>query len=283
VGATEWALLSALFGGGGVVLQQKGTMAAPPAASDVRGFVAGILRSPAWIAGGVCQAGCWACQGLALARGPLFLVQPICSLQIVLALPLGVAITHQVVRRSDWLASGLVVVGLTVFLLVGHPSTGRVEAPAAVWVAATLCVAALALAAWIPASTRSPALGAALLGAAGGVVYGYQAAVMKAFVAVAPGGLHAIVTSWSTYALVLSSLVGFWLVQSALQLGALAPANASANAACPIAAVLLGRFVFLETPSRTAGGKIVSVASLVAMLAGIAWLARGESQPRRSA
>jgi hypothetical protein len=54
-------------------------------------------------------------------------------------------------------------------------------------------------------------------------------------------------------------------------------ASALTNAVCPITSVVLGRVVFLETPQRTTGGKIVPVVSLGLLLAGLGLLARGQA------
>jgi len=277
MGATGWALVSAFFGGLGVVLQQKGTLEAPPAGDDSAGFVAAILRKPVWLAGGACQFGCWACQGIALTKGPLALVQPVISLQIVIALPLGVAITNQVVGRREWLGAILVVAGVAVFVAAANTSTGRESAPANVWLAVSGIVVALTALAAVVGSRRRPATKAALYGAAAGILFGYQAAVMNVFVSVAPDGLGPILASWSTYALIVSALGGFYLLQTALQVGALAPAIATSNAAAPITSVVLGRVVFLENPQRTTGGKLVSAASAALLLVGLVLLARGEA------
>lgn len=275
MGATGWALLSAFFAGLGVVLQQKGTMEAPDAGSAR--FVAAILKKPVWLAGGACQLGCWVCQGIALTKGPLSLVQPIISLQIVIALPLGVAITNQRVGRREWLGAALVVSAITVFVAATNPSTGRSTAPANVWLVASGVVVALTALAAIVGSRSRPAMRAAFFGVAAGMLFGYQAAVMNVFVGVVPGGVDAILSSWSTYVLIVSALGGFYFMQSALQVGVLAPAIATSNAACPITSVVLGRVVFLETPQRTTGGKIASVVSVVLLLVGLALLARGEA------
>jgi len=279
MGATGWALASAFFGGLGVVLQQKGTMQAPEAGSG--GFVASIVRSPVWLAGGACQFGCWACQGLALAKGPLALVQPLISLQIVNALPLGVAITSQHVGRREWLGAAFVVAGVTAFVAATNPAAGRETAPSNTWLVASGVVASLAAAAAIVGSRRLPAMKAAFFGATAGMLFGYQAAVMKMFVAVAPNGVHAILSSWSTYALIVSALGGFYFLQTALQIGVLAPAIATSNAACPITSVVLGRVIFLETPQRTTGGKVVSAVSAALLLAGLVLFASREEAPSR--
>jgi drug/metabolite transporter (DMT)-like permease len=275
VGATGWALLSAFFGGLGVVLQQKGAMEAPAAASG--GFVAAIVRKPVWLAGGACQLGCWVCQGIALTKGPLSLVQPLIALQIVIALPLGVAITDQRVGRREWLGAVFVVVGITVFVGATNSASGRSSAPASVWLVVSAVIAALTAVAAIVGSRRRPATKAALFGAAAGVLFGFQAAVMNVFVGVVPDGIHAILSSWSTYALIVSALGGFYFLQTALQVGVLAPAIATSNAACPITSVVLGRVIFLETPQRTTAGKIVSIASAASLLVGLVLLARGEA------
>jgi len=275
MGAIGWALVSAFFGGLGVVLQQKGAMEAPPASSA--GFVGSILRKPVWLAGGACQVGCWVAQGIALTKGPLSVVQPVAALQIVIALPLGVAITNQVVGRREWLGATLVVIGISAFVIATNPATGRNTAPSDVWIEATAAVAAITAFAAILGARRRPATKAAFYGTASGVLFGFQAAVMNVFVDVVPDGLHAILTSWSTYGLIVSALGGFYLLQTALQIGALAPAIATSNAACPITSVVLGRVIFLEHPQRTTGGKIVSAVSAVLLIVGLVLLARGEA------
>jgi drug/metabolite transporter (DMT)-like permease len=275
MGAIGWALLSAFFGGLGIVLQQRGAMEAPPAGSA--GFVRSILRKPVWLAGAACQLGCWAAQGAALARGPLSEVQPVCSLQIVIALPLGVLLTHQRIGRREYLGAALVVVGVGVFVGATNPAEGRSNAPAGVWLVATGAIAALTVACAVTGARRRPAARAALFGTAAGVLYGYQAAAMNVFVGIIPDGIGAILRSASTYELVLSALGGFYLLQTALQAGALAPAIATANAACPVTSVVLGRVIFLETPQRTLGGKVASAVSALLLVVGLVLLARGEA------
>ena len=275
MGAAEWAVLSAAFCAIGIVLQQKGAMAAPPAGS--KGFIGALIKKPVWLAGLGGQILAWVTQALALDKGELIVVQPILSLQVVFALPLGIWLTHQDVGKREWLGAVVVIVGLAVFLTVSNPTEGRSVVPALVWAVATaiivVVVGALALVGW----HRRPAERAAMLGVAAGVLFGFQAAAMKSFDTVVPGGLSAMATSWSSYAMLLSAIGGFYLVQTSLQTGALAPSIAASNAANPLASALLGRTVFLETPQRTTGGRIASIASLGLLVLGIIWLARGEA------
>jgi drug/metabolite transporter (DMT)-like permease len=195
-------------------------------------------------------------------------------LQIVIALPLGMAITSQHVTRRAWIGAVFVVVGVGLFLAATHPGDGRSTAPGGVWLAATGLLAALIALAAIIGARRRPAARAAFFGAAAGLFFGYQAAVMKTFVDVVPGGLGAILSSWTTYALIASALGGFYFLQSALQIGVLAPAIASSNATSPITSVALGRVIFLETTQRSNGGRILSAVSAGLLLAGVIVLAR---------
>ena len=269
------ALLGAAFFALGTVLQQRGAMAAPPASSA--GFVRAILTKPVWVAGGLLQIAGWIAQAVALKDGQLLLVQPIISAQVVIALPLGVLITHQRVGRREWLGALALLVGLTCFLALSNPSSGRASAPTETWVLAGLVVVAMGVALAFIGSRREPALKAALFGTAGGVLFAFQASATKVFVDVVDGGVGAILSSWSTYVLVACAVIGFYFVQVSLQAGILAPAVASTNAANPVASGILGRFIFQEIPSRTPGGKLLSFGSLALMLAGL--LAVSRSKP----
>src|SRR5262249_11021819 len=153
----------------------------------------------------------------------------------------------------------------------------RTTVPTAVWIASALGTAALVAMVALVGWRRPPTEKAALFGIAAGILFGFQAAAMKAFDTVVPGGLSAMVRSWSSYAMLFSALGGFYLMQTSLQAGALAPSIASSNAATPATTTVLGRVMYLETPQRTAGGKVASLLALAALVVGLIWLARGQA------
>jgi drug/metabolite transporter (DMT)-like permease len=275
MGAAGWAFITAAVFALGTVLQQKGAMEAPPA--NTGGFIGALVSKPVWLAGGACQVLGFVTQALALDKGKLFLVQPIVSLQVVFALPLGIWITNQRVGRREWLGAVAVIVALGVFLGVSKPAAGRITVPTGAWIAGvvlvTVLVAAIALLGW----HRPPAQKAALFGTAAGILFGFEAAAMKTFDTAVSGGLPDVLTSWSSYALLFSAAGGFYFMQVALQAGALAPAIASSNAANPIASAALARTMYLEVPQRTAGGKVASLVALAVLVIGLIWLARGQA------
>ena len=280
MGAAGWAFISAAVFALGTVLQQKGAIEAPPA--NTGGFIGGLVSKPVWLAGGAAQVLGFVTQAIALDKGELFLVQPIISLQVVIALPLGIWLTSQHVGKREWLGAIAVIVALGVFLGVSNPAAGRDTVPTGVWIAAVVVVAVLVTAVVLFDWHRPPAEKAALFGATAGILFGFEAAAMKTFDTALSQGFTALLTSWASYALLFSASGGFYLMQVALQAGALAPAIASSNAANPIASAALARTMYLETPQRTAGGKVASLLSLAVLVVGLVWLARGESPPSRA-
>jgi uncharacterized membrane protein len=263
------ALVAALSFAAGTVLQQRGTMLA--SASDAR-FLVQILREPVWLIGALLQGLGWILQAAALDRGTLMLVQTLTTFSLVLALPLGAKLTAQRIGRQEVFGAILVVIGASVFLAVGTPS-GQATTPEAVewWTAAigaTVLVAGLAAL----GRRRPGAARAALFGTAAGIAYALQAAVTKVFVGELGGGVLALVTTWTSYALLATALVGFVLQQSALKTGVLAPAMGSSNAATLVFSVVFGLRIFDETIASD-GRAALAYAGLVLAVAGVVMLA----------
>ena len=121
--AVALALLAAVSFAAGTVLQQRGTLQAPAGADDAR-FLVQILHEEVWLAGGMLQIGGWILQAAALDRGPLVVVQALCTLSLVIALPLGARLTNQHVGTRDVLAAVAVLTGIVVFLSAGAPTGG---------------------------------------------------------------------------------------------------------------------------------------------------------------
>jgi drug/metabolite transporter (DMT)-like permease len=179
------ALLAAVCFAFGTVLQQKGALQTPAGGEDPR-FLLQILRRPVWIAGGLLQGGGWVLQAAALDRGSLVVVQSICTLSLVFALPLGMRITHQHVGRREVGGAAAVVVGIVLFIAVAQSSAGTTTPSAAEWwIAGILMTSAIGILmglGWSGTAGRQ----ALLFGLAAGCAFAFQAAVTKVFV----GQLH---------------------------------------------------------------------------------------------
>ena len=272
------AVLAAVAFALGTVLQQRGTLQTKAAEGDPR-FLAEIVREPVWLAGGGLQAVGWILQAAALDRGSLVVVQSLCTLSLVFALPLGAALTDQHVGRRSIVGAGATVVGLVLFVAVGQPQGGTTNPSATAWWIAGLVIAAVMVVLATSARRRTGATAAALAATAAGFGFAFQAAVTKVFVTQLGNGVIGLLGSWTTYALIVSALAGFALQQSALKTGFLAPAMAASNAATLAVSVVLGITVFQESMSAGGGRLIPAVAGLGVALVGVLTLAAPSPQP----
>jgi len=273
--AQALALLAALAFAFGSVLQQKGTLEAPSGGDDPR-FLVQILRRPVWLAGGGCQIAGWVLQAIALDTGSLIVVQSLTAMSLVMALPLGARITHQVIDRRVWLGAGAMVAGIILFLAVGSPQGGTNSPPSSAWW--TACLSSLVIVGVLAnmGRKRQGAQRALLFGAAAGVGFALQAAVTKVFDTVVGQGAQAVFSSWTIYVLIVSALAGFVLQQSALKTGVLAPAMASSNAVTLLGSVVFGITIFGEVLSSGGGALAPALIGLGAALLGIVLLSQAK-------
>jgi drug/metabolite transporter (DMT)-like permease len=275
---TTLALAAALCFALGNVLQQRGTLDTEAGGDDPR-FLVQILRKPVWLAGGAAQGLGWILQAVALDRGPLALVQSLTTLSLVLALPLGARFTGQKITRPVVLSALVVTAGIIVFVAVGAPSEGSSTPSAAVALFSILATLALVAMFAVLARRRQGGQRAALLGAAAGFAFGLQAAATKVFVTLVGHGLVGLLTSWSSYVLIVSAVLGFAFQQGGLKTGVLAPAIASSNAVTLLVSVTLGVIVFGEMLGTSTGTRVVAWLGLAAALVGVGRLAATAEPP----
>src|SRR6478752_4934382 len=141
--AVTLALLAAVVFGVGTVLQQKGTLGTSAGLTDPR-FYVHILKQPIWLLGIACSGLAALLQLAALNKGPLVVVQPVLTLSLVVALPVGHWLTGQALGRRELGGAAAVVVGIVVFLVLGQPDGGIDDPAIASWVVggtATMLVA----------------------------------------------------------------------------------------------------------------------------------------------
>src|SRR4051794_21493056 len=220
------ALVAALLFALGTVLQQKAGLD-DPADTDAPGGTSGLLlqmaRRPVWLAGIAADALGFAAQAVALTIGRLAVVQPLLVSSVVFALPLGVRLTGQTVRRADVIAALVVAAALAAFLIVADPSGGRDDAPLREWMIA--CGACVGAAAALMVVARGGPAGrrAAVIGAAAGILFGLTAALTKSVGDQFSESVLSIFTHWHLYGLIAVGYVALTLSQLSLQTGVLAP------------------------------------------------------------
>jgi drug/metabolite transporter (DMT)-like permease len=269
--AILFALAASVMTATSSVCQRLGARDAQPTGFDVW-LVFRLARRPIWLAGIASMILGFAFQVTALRFGPLALVQPILALELLFVFGYMAVLGSRGVRRRDWLAAASMSAGLGLFLFAASPSGGRGYAPRASWVLAGLATVAVVLAALVLASRlrgRSVASGshrAAILGAATGVCWGFVAAVIKEFSSQLSGGLSAVFSSWPVYVLIAVGAASLLLASHALAAGPLAASQPGFTILDPLAATLLGMFLFgehVQAGSWDLGLEAVALALLV--------------------
>jgi drug/metabolite transporter (DMT)-like permease len=211
-----------------------------------------LARHPIWLAGIASMILGFVFQLTALHYGALALVQPILALELLFVFGYMAVLGSRTVKRRDWLAAAAMCAGLGLFLFAAAPSGGRQYAPGYLWWIAglaTLGVVLAGLALAFGLRGKSPASGshrAAILGAVTGISWGFVAAVIKEFSSHLSGGAAAIFSNWSVYVLLGAGAASLLLASHALAAGPLAASQPGFTILDPLAASLLGMFLFGE-------------------------------------
>ncbi|MBH1938224.1 DMT family transporter [Streptomyces sp. AV19] len=249
------------------------------AATDDDGGWYGPLRSTPWW-GAVALTGLGAgLHVLALAWGPLSLVQPMGALTIVFALPMAALVAHRPVgaagRRGALLATG----GLAGLLaLTGPPRTESLavgERP--VLAGAVLAGAALLMLAGRRA--RRPVVRGVALATAAGVAFGMASVFTKAAAEdLAHGRTGALVPTLGVIAVLASA--GMLLSQSSYRGAGLAAPLATVTVVNPVVAAVAGVAVLGEDfRYGVVGGALAGLAGVVAGVGVVLLTFRGVSVP----
>lgn len=287
--AVPLAIAASLCTATSSVCQRLGASNTPADGFDLR-LVFRLARRPVWLAGVASMILGFAFQVTALRFGALALVQPILAVELLFVFGYMAALGSRQVRPRDWLAALAMSAGLGSFLLAASPAGGRLHAPGPSWWLAGLAslgVVLLGLAAAFGLGRRlavSASRRAAVLGAATGVAWGFVAAVIKEFSSHLGAGIGAIFSNWSVYVLIGAGAASLLLASHALASGPLASSQPGFTIADPLAASLLGIFLFGEHIQAATLDLAAEGAGLALILTGTSALSHsqlihGENRP----
>jgi drug/metabolite transporter (DMT)-like permease len=233
-----------------------------------------LARNPRWLAASALSAVSFAIQGLALAFGPLTLVQPLAATDVLFALPM-IAVVHRYrLTRTDWTAAAAVAGGIALFLTLSPPGSGIGTPAITAWVSVMLTVAVIAAAAVLAAvRTRGPAR-VIILAAAAAVTYGVLDALTKSWVDQLARHGGAALLRWEPWAILAAGVLGAYLTQSSFQAGALSVSLPVIDTVEPASAVLIGATVFSEPLAASPVHLALQLAGGAVAAGGIAALSR---------
>ncbi|WNZ08082.1 DMT family transporter [Streptomyces sp. 11x1] len=230
------------------VLQQRSASTRPPEEALSWRLLSHLLRQPMWLSGIGLAIVAYGFQSLALAFGPLSLVQPLIVCELVFAIPLSARLHRVRLGMREWSGTVAVAAGLATALVTARPSGGDpATAHLGPWLLASGTVAAVVAGALVVCAYVAGVARASFMALAAGAVMGFQSVLLAATVARMPRGFVAVVSAWQTYVLVVASVGGLLLIQSAFREGPLAASVTVIDTTEPVVAVTVGATLFGET------------------------------------
>lgn len=270
-----FAVLTAVSNGSASVLQRRAAATVPDSEMLHLSLIRTLLKKKVWLAG-ICMVIVAAvCQAVALATGPIAVVQPI----FVIELPSTLLIAGYVFRvqlpRTTWYGVAAVTCGLALGMGTAAPGGGSETVHGTRWVPALIVtllfeVVLIACAQRTRGNTR-----AALFGMAAACGYALTAALMKDAVARLDEGRGAVglFTSWQLYATAVAGVGALFLLQNALQAGSLVASQPMLTLGDAIISITYGVTLFGET-LRTGWWLVPELLAVGLIAAGCAELAR---------
>lgn len=270
-----FALGAALSNALATVLQRKAALTVPRSETLRAGLIFDLLRRPVWLVGIVAVVTAGVCQAVALATGPITIVQPLFVLELPLALVIATAVLRGGLSRTGWVAVCTVVAGLAVVLFAASPGGNRTQVPMSHWIPA-LIVCTAAIAALVLAALRRPeGRGrAACFGLAAAIGYATTAALMKTSMhTLDDGGAAAFFTAWQTYGFALFGVCALFFLENAMQSGPLVASQPALTLGDAGVSLALGIIVFAEYV-RTGWWLVPQILGAALIAAGVLALSR---------
>lgn len=261
-------LAGACFASAGI-LQQHVASARPPGESMSPRLLADLARQPLWLAGIALAFLSYGFESLALAFGPLSVVQAIMVCELIFSVPLSARLHHAPLDSRSWVATVAVAVGLAVAIVAASPEEGDPAASTAGWLLVVAAAGGLALIALVVHRYLHGVARASLLAVAGAAVMGTQSALLAVTIVNLQQGFIAVITAWHTYLLIIASIVGLLLIQSAFQEGPLAASVPVLDTVEPAVAITIGVALFGETIASGTIRRAVLGIAVVVVLSGI--------------
>ncbi|WP_327708138.1 DMT family transporter [Streptomyces sp. NBC_00464] len=270
-----FAVLTALSNGAASVLQRRAASTAPDSQSMRLSLIGHLLRQKVWLAGIGLVIVAAVCQAVALATGPIAVVQPIFVIELPATLLMASFVMRVRLPRPVWFGVAAMTSGLALGMASAAPGGGSATVHGAAWVPALILTGLFeaVLIAGALATRGNPR--AALLGLAAACAYALTAALMKDAMARLDngGGAAALFTSWQLYAMAAAGVGALFLLQNALQAGTLVAVQPCLTLGDALISILYGVTLFGED-LRTGWWVLPELLALGLIAAGCMELAR---------
>ncbi|MFI0235910.1 DMT family transporter [Streptomyces sp. NPDC016845] len=255
------SLVSAVAYAGGAIVQERVAQTSPESAYAP-------LRRPAWWGAGALNGTGALLHVIALAYGPLSLVQPLGALTIVLALPMAAWFVRRRAGATAWRGAIMATVGLAGLLtLTGSASEDSLDGAERLLVGLATAGGVLVLMMSARAAHRHPVVRAVLLAVAAGSAFGMASVFTKSVALDWSGEPFAQLTT--LLAIAALATAGMLLSQASYRGAGLAAPLATATVVNPVVAAAVGLTLFGETFRHGTTGTILALGCGVVAAGGL--------------
>lgn len=238
-----------------------------------------LLRSPSWVIGITLSVGAFALHAVAIAFGPLALVQPVIVSGIVFAVLMRAALDRRLPSRREIAWSVMTWAGLALFIAVVHaaPAVAVPKSSVAFGFAGAALLAA-GIAVRCANDAHTPERRGLWFGIAAGVLFGLVAGLLKIVAGLAAEGLPQVVFHWPAYVMVPAGLWAMTMNQRAYQVTRLSVSMPVLNIVDVLVALGFAALVFGERFVPSPAALTAELLGLGLMGVGVRQLARVEEQ-----
>ena len=255
VASVIWASSAALSFALAAVFQQEAAQTTERDTALSLRLLQALLHRPKWLLGVTLLLAGYGLQAMALANGPVALVQPIVATELAMAIPIGMWRRHSRAGRREWLGILAVLAGVSVLLVAASPVRGTSQPDRLDWVLCLVPVGGV-VAGLVAASRRIKGpRRAVVLGCAAGLAFSLLAVLTKSVADSLSRDVAGTFLNWQVYVLVTLGIMALVISQSAYQAGPLALSMPAIAILEPTVAVLIGDTVFHES-ARLSGGAL---------------------------
>lgn len=256
------SLVSAVAYAGGAIVQER-------VADSEHGRSYAPMRRPVWWAAVALNGFGGVLHVVALAYGPLSVVQPMGALTIVFALPMAALFVRRKAGATAWRGAIMATLGLAGLLsLVGASDAQSLGTTERVLLAVVTGSAVVTLMVAGRAAHRHPAVRSTLLAIASGIAFGMSSVFTKVVAVDWTGGITA--ADLPTLALIaVLGVAGLLLSQAAYRGGGLAAPLATLTVVNPVVAAAVGITMFGETFRYGTTGTILALSCGVVAAGGL--------------
>ncbi|MGW1273433.1 DMT family transporter, partial [Streptomyces sp. NPDC002491] len=256
------SLVSAVAYAGGAIVQEQVAVSSPDEEYAP-------LRRPGWWAAVALNGLGGLLHVVALAYGPLSLVQPLGALTIVFALPMAALFVGRRAGTTAWRGAIMATVGLAGLLsLVGAADAQSLTTPQRITVAVVTAAAVVTLMIAGRAAHRHPVVRSVLLATASGIAFGMSSVFTKTVAVDWTDGVSAAdIPSLAVIGVLATA--GMLLSQASYRGAGLAAPLATLTVINPVVAAAVGITMFGETFRHGTTGTVLALGCAVVAAGGL--------------